>query len=171
MQLLGIGLIMSSCTLAGFAYDGYEGKRVKQLEQLLVGFEILRAEIDYQLTPLGEALEKASEMTDNGVDDLFGNFAYKLAQNDDIDTKRMWFSAIDESRRQLSLKEEDYKVLETFGAAIGMLDKEMQKKKIDWVLSRLSNKKDTAQSMYERKSKLYRGLGVLVGLSISIVLI
>ncbi|OOB78809.1 MAG: hypothetical protein ATN33_06650 [Epulopiscium sp. Nele67-Bin001] len=171
MQLVGIGLIMSSCTLAGFAYDGYEGKRVKQLEQLLMGFEVIRAEIDYQLTPLGEALERASEMTNDGVNELFANFAEKLAQNNDIDTKRMWYCAIDDSKRKLSLKDEDYKVLETFGTTVGMLDKEMQKKNIDWVLSRLAQKKDVAQAMYERKSKLYRGLGVLVGLSISIVLI
>ncbi len=171
MNLLGVCLIFAACTLAGFAYDSYEAKRVLQLEQLLMGFEVIKGEIDYQLTPLAEALEVASDMTEHGVEELFITFSRKLAACRETDAKKMWLDSIDETKEGLSLKEEDYKVLSSFGNATGYLDKEFQKKNIEWMLERLSQKKALAQSEHEKKSKLYKGLGILVGLSLGIVLI
>ncbi|OOO00172.1 MAG: hypothetical protein ATN35_08635 [Epulopiscium sp. Nele67-Bin004] len=169
MQLIGIGLILASCTVAGFVYDDFAAKRVRSLEQLLVGFEILKGEIDYQLTPLEQALDTAAYMTEDGG--LFTSFREQLEMRTEVDTKKMWATAINETKEQLFLNDDDIKVLMEFGNAVGYLDKELQKRNIEWTVTRLTGIKDEARIKHEKQSKMYRGLGALIGLSISIVLI
>ncbi|OOB77663.1 MAG: hypothetical protein BEN19_01565 [Epulopiscium sp. Nuni2H_MBin003] len=171
MGVLGLVLILSSCTLAGFLYDNYENKRILQLEELIKGLEILKSEIDYKLTPLIYALEEVADITGFGVDKLFNIFAYKLAQKDEVNTMKMWKQSIVEVSGSLHLKEDDYKILESFGSVAGHIDRELQKNNIDWVISKLRRKADEATIRYEKQSKLYKGIGILVGLSIVIVLI
>ncbi|ONI37676.1 hypothetical protein AN639_00820 [Candidatus Epulonipiscium fishelsonii] len=171
MQILGIALILMTCTLIGYAFERNEYRRVKEYEQLIYGFEILKSEIDYSLSPLSEACLTASKLTQDGVQQIFIRFNYHLTKREETDTKRMWEKSIDESRQYLSLKEEDYTMLSMFGNIAGYLDKELQKRNIEMLLEKLVIQKKEITSNYNRTSKMYKGLGILIGLSVSIILL
>ncbi|WP_010166282.1 stage III sporulation protein AB [Candidatus Epulonipiscium viviparus] len=171
MNTIGMALILISCTLCGFAYDANEKKRVLQLDELFLGFNLLKSEIDYKLTPLIEALQEVASQTEQGVDRLFGLYSQKLNQRDEMDTKKMWKQTLMEANHWLRLKEEDLKLLESFGTMSSHFDREVQRNNITWLLESLKQRRDQANELYEKRSKLYRSMGVLIGLSIVIVLI
>ncbi|ONI46107.1 hypothetical protein AN641_02250 [Candidatus Epulonipiscioides gigas] len=170
MRILGLALILISCTILGFVYDSQEKKRVLQLEELLFGFNLLKSEIEYKLTPLIEALKLTSAKTGNGIDKLFYLYAYKLEQRNETDEKKMWKDTLIQSSKLLKLTEEDLKIIEPFGD-ISFLDRETQKININWLLEELKRKKDDANEIYQKRSKVYCSMGILLGLSIVIVLI
>ncbi|ONI45206.1 hypothetical protein AN640_04910 [Candidatus Epulonipiscium fishelsonii] len=171
MQIIGIALILVTCTLLGYVFEKNEYKRVKEFEQLIYGFEILKSEIDYKLSPLSEACLTASKLTQNGVQQIFTRFNYHLTKREETDTKKMWEKSIEESRKYLSLKEEDYAIISMFGNIAGYLDKEMQKRNIEMLLEKLAMQKKEVTANYNRTSKMYKGLGILIGLIVSIILL
>lgn len=171
MNTFGIILILFSCTMCGFAYDMNEKKRVLQLDELFLGFNLLKSEIEYKLTPLIEALREVAIQSEHGVDKLFSIYAEKLEQKDEMNTKKMWKTTLTEVKINLRLKDEDFKLLESFGTISSHFDREVQHNNITWLLESLKEQKDNANDLYEKRSKLYKSMGILVGLSIVILLI
>lgn len=171
IKILGIILILVACTFIGFAVEAWHNDRVKELEELVYAFELLKGEIDYRLTPLTEACQTVNRLTKNRVGYLFEGFGEHIRKRHLTDTKEMWEQTLRDHKHLLHLTEEDYIVLAEFGNIVGYLDKEMQKRNIDLLLIKLEKIRDEAKEKYRRTSKMYKGLGVLVGVCISIVLI
>lgn len=171
MKLIGISLILLGCTVSGFIIDGWEKKRIKQLESFVYIFELLKRDIDYQLTPLREACRASVRFAENGIGKVFENFEAHMAAKDSWNVEEMWQQAIEEQKRGLYLKDEDYVILNGFGKACGYLDKEMQEKNIDMVIEALKVAVTNAKKHYEKTSKLNKYLGFFIGACISIFLI
>lgn len=171
MKILGITIILLACTAMGFYIDSWQKERVRQLEELIYAFEILKGEIDYRLTPMIEACDAVSQMTSRSIGGLFDSFKQCLKDRRADNIRQMWEQSIEENKASLHLIEEDYVVLGEFGNIVGHLDKEMQKRNIELLLTKLVRVKDEAKEKYDRTSKMYKGLGILVGACISIVLI
>ncbi len=171
MKWIGIGFVLVSCSLGGFWLDMLDQKRVKDLEQVLYAFELLKGEINYRLTPLVEACMIVSNMTTDGVCELFYNFTTHLERHEEVDTKKMWDMAIDETRPHFTLKEEDFELISSFGSTAGYLDKELQKRNIELLIEKLTRHKDIVHQNHLRTGRMYKGLGVLIGLCLSIILV
>lgn len=171
MKLLGITIILLACTAMGFYIDAWQRERVRELEELMYAFEILKGEIDYRLTPLIEACQTVSDMTSQNISLVFKSFGQCLRDRQAVDTKQMWEQSIRVNKGELHLTDEDYMVLSEFGSIVGHLDKEMQKRNIELLLNKLGRVKDEAKERYARTSKMYKGMGILIGACISIVLI
>lgn len=171
MKIIGITIILIGCTAIGFFIDAWQKERVKELEELIYAFEILKGEIDYRLTPFIEACHTVTQMTPHSIGKLFDCFQIQLRDRQLVDTKVMWEKALKETKNYFHLMEEDYTVLSEFGNTIGYLDKEMQKRNIELLLYKLMKVKEEAKEKYNRTSKMYKGIGILVGACISIVLV
>lgn len=171
MKIIGIAIILISCTAIGFFIDAWQKERVKELEELIYAFEILKGEIDYRLTPLIEACHMITQMTSNSIGKLFASFQIHLTDRQLVDARVMWDEAIKENKEAFHLTEEDYTMLGEFGNIVGHLDKEMQKRNIELLLNKLTKVKEESKEKYNRTSKMYKGIGILIGACISIVLI
>ncbi len=171
MKTIGISLILLGCTISGFIIDGWEKKRIKQLENFIYVFELLKREIDYQLTPLREACHKMVRFANRDVGEVFKSFEHEIEDKVSWDIEEMWQGAIARQRHNLCLKDEDYSILNDFGKACGYLDKEMQGKNIEMVLDGLKMRTKDAKKHYEKNTKLNKYLGFFIGACISIFLI
>lgn len=171
MRGIVLGIIFLLCSLAGVWIDEDQRKRIKELESFVYLFELLKGEIDYQLTPLKEACMQISQRDHQGIGKIFMQFAKRLETKESADLNDMWKQSLEDYRGKLYLKETDYEILESFSQACGYLDKNMQKRNLDYVIEKLDHERKVSQEKYERCSKLNKSLGVLIGAAIVIFLI
>lgn len=166
-----LSLIFMACSLLGIWIDRDQQKRIKELGQFIYLFELLKGEIEYQLTPMIEASQTISEFTLGGVSRVFQHFSKALQQGENRQVSQMWQQAIDKEKAYLHLTEEDYKILTTFGGSCGYLDKNMQRRNLEMILEKLTQQKKISEEKYARCSKLNRCLGMLVGIVLVIFFI
>lgn len=172
MKLLAIGLVLIGCILGGIWLDEDQKKRIEELGKFIYLFELLKAEIDYRLTPLKEACLIVGKRTNNkSIDAVMISFAKSLEDKESVRVEEMWKNAINAQKQAFHLQAEDYKLLYSFGGACGYLDKNMEKRNIEMVLEQLRQSTKEAKEKYQKTSKLNRSLGVLVGLGLSIFLL
>ena len=171
MKLFGIILVFIGCSLCGLVIDGHEKKRLKELEKFIYIFELLKAEIDYMLTPLKEASLCVAEHATREIKEVLRDFARQMEDKESVDIDAMWKGALKSQRANFHLGEADYELLYSFGSACGYLDKEMQKKNIEMLIYKLQEELTTARHKYQKNTKLNKYLGILIGACISIFLI
>lgn len=172
MKLLAIGLVLIGCIMGGVWLDEDQKKRIVELEKFIYLFELLKAEIDYRLTPLKEACLTVGKRTNNkSIEAVMIGFAKSLEDKESVRVEEMWEKAIDAQKQAFHLQEADYKLLYGFGGACGYLDKNMEKRNIEMILERLRQVTNEAKEKYQKTSKLNRSLGVLIGLGLSIFLL
>lgn len=163
MKWVGLGIIFACCTICGIWIDEDQRKRLKELEHFIYLFELLKGEIDYQLTPLREACIAVSYHEQGVLKDIFLCFAKQLEEKQSLEVGRMWETALISYKRDLHLKEGDYHLLKSFGSACGYLDKNMQKRNLDMIIEKIEHERKVSEMKYEKCSKLNRTLGMLVG--------
>lgn len=171
MKFIGICLILLGCTMSGFVIDAWEKKRIKELENFVYIFEIIKRDIDYQLSPLKEACQNSIHFGRREVANIFRVFIKLLEEKDSWDVEEMWHKALKGQRSNLYLREEDYERLARFGKACGYLDKEMQEKNIEMVIEALKISVIEAQRHYEKTTVVNKYIGFFIGACISIFLI
>lgn len=171
MKMIGLIMVMVGCTLCGFIIDREEQMRIKDLEAFIYVLQLLRAEIDYRLTPLKEACLLVREHAKGSVGNVLVAFEAEIQKRESTDLEKMWIKALASQKYNLHLKQVDYELLDSFGAACGYLDKEMQKTNIDRVVLGLQKEAERASTKYQKNAQLNRYLGFLIGACISIFLI
>ena len=172
IRLIAIAFVFIGCVLFGIWRDLDQKKRIEELEKFIYIFEILKAEIDFRLTPLKEACSIAANRIDNTlIIAIIDKFNSDLDEKKSTDVGEMWRNAIDYKRAELHLKDEDIKALQQFGTACGYLDKNMEKRNIEMSIVSLREIISGAKEEYIKASKLNRSLGILIGLGISIFLL
>lgn len=171
MKEIALILIFLGCSLGGIWIDQDQRKRIKELETFIYLFELLKAEIDYQLTPLKDACKSIGERAEGSIGQIFLCFSEQLEAKESVDLNQMWLLALESYRGRLHLKEQDYEQLIAFSRACGYLDKNMQKRNLDMVIEKLEHERKISQEKYERCSKLNKSLGILIGATLVIFLI
>ena len=170
MKWIVLGLIFGGCSLGGVWVDEDQRKRIKELETFAYLFEILKAEIDYQLTPLKEACKQIGERDEGYIGKIFSHFADQLEAKESVDLNGMWKQALKTYKGRLHLKDSDYENLMMFSNACGYLDKNMQKRNLDMVIEKIEHEKKLSEEKYERCSKLNKSLGLLIGAALVLFL-
>lgn len=171
MKLLGLVMIFIGCSGAGYILDMKYRMRLKELAALIDTFEQLKGDIDYRLTPLPEACIHVAGSSRYGIGHMFRNFGIALEYRIGTDTEKIWKEAVVKEKHRYHFKEEDYEILYEFGQLSGYLDKEMQKNQIERVLQKLRNVAAKGEMNKEKSSKLYTGMGILIGACLCILLI
>ncbi len=171
MKWIGLAMIFGCCTMCGIWIDDDQRKRLKELERFIYLFELFKAEIDYQLTPLREACIQITYHEEGILKKVFLCFAQQLEEKQSVDVGKMWETALESHKGELHLKEEYYHLLKSFGSSCGYLDKNMQKKNLDMVIEKIEHERKLSEMKYEKCSKLNKALGMLVGSVLVIFLI
>ena len=170
MKWCALIIIFIGCTLGGVWVDEDQRKRIKELQSFIYLFEILKAEIDYQLTPLKDACKQVGKREEGDIGKIFISFANQLEAKESVDLNGMWKKALEAYRGRLHLNASDYEDLLAFSGACGYLDKNMQKRNLDMVIEKIEHERKLSEEKYERCSKLNKSLGVLIGAALVIFL-
>ncbi|GIN55752.1 stage III sporulation protein SpoIIIAB [Lederbergia ruris] len=169
-KIIGSLLILGATTFIGFEIARRLSERPKQLQLFAASLETLETEIMYGHTPLGEACMKISNQLPNPVSDHYAKFAHFLTK-EEITVYQAWEAALKETWKQTELKQNEFEILQQFGANLGKHDRESQQKQIILTLNHLGREEKEAREKQKIYEKMARNLGVLIGILIIILLV
>jgi stage III sporulation protein AB len=167
-RALGAGLVVFACAGLGFQIARSYRERPRQLAELSNAVRMLRAEIEYSLTPLPQALDKVARRTSKPVETLFGSAAERLVRGDTVADAFM--VAVNRLRQLSALKRDDLDVLTEFASTLGLSDMAHQSQQLDLALHRLIGLETEAREMQRKNERMWQYLGVLLGLLMVVIL-
>lgn len=171
IRVLGIVIVLlASCGL-GFRMSYELIYRIEDLQQIKRVMVMLRGEIKYANAPLTEALYSIASRVPAPWKELLKEMTETMEACDGNT-----FASIFESMQKkylggTSLLPKDRKRLTDFGANLGYLDKEMQLASIDLYLEELEAQIKEAGDKVEKNSRLYRVMGMAVGVLILLIIL
>lgn len=152
----GIGILISKM---------YEN-RVKELRQFKNILNIIKTKIKFTYEPLTEIFNQISQEKSSKIEEIFENMTYKLAFEN---VKYSWMDAIQEA--DISITQEDKDILKELGKVLGQTDADSQVNEIEVTESFLNIQIEKAEEARKKNQKMYKTLGVVVGLVFVIILI
>jgi stage III sporulation protein AB len=170
IRIIGTLLVMAGSIGFGIYFSAKENFRVQDLLEFKKALLILSSEIEYMRSTLAEACANISKRTSHGVSEIFAAFSESLATSEGETAYQLWLAAMQSNAQKIFLAAEDRIVLEDFGKTLGYLDKQMQKNAIDFTVKYIDEKAAALQKQSDKNKKMYRSLGVIGGLLITVVL-
>lgn len=163
MKLLGAVLLFFVCTMTGFWKARQYVRRSQELRQLRGSLSALETEIAYGTTPLHLACGQIGEREAGPVGRFFTRVSEQLCQSDGLSAFECWKHALIEMKPELSLREQDRKILIRLGHKLGLSDKQDQMHHLRLAQKTLETEEAHAAREQEKYEKMYRSLGVLAG--------
>ncbi|MFV0517571.1 MAG: hypothetical protein ACK5MV_09250 [Aminipila sp.] len=165
-------LIFVICSAIGYFMAQEYKCRVVNLQSFLDGLKKLEDEILYRKTPLPEALKNVSEEKDNNAAKyLFSNVSLNLGENGNHNFANIWSRYSVNLDKDFALKENDIHIISELGRGLGSTDAYGQSAVIQRACKQLESQLDEAVEANNTKGKMYKSLGIAVGLTIVIILI
>ncbi|MCL2577660.1 MAG: stage III sporulation protein AB [Defluviitaleaceae bacterium] len=170
LRVAGTLLVMAGSVGLGMYYSAKEGFRVQDLLEFKKALLILSSEIEYMRSTLSEACANIAKRTSLGISPIFLQFSRLLAEGEGETAYQLWLTAMEPCKETTCLAAEDRAVLEDFGKTLGYLDKQMQKNAIDYAVSYIDEKAAAIAAISDKNKRMYRSLGVIGGLLLTVVL-
>ena len=170
LRIIGALAVMVGCTGLGMYYSSREGFRIRELLEFKKALLILSSEIEYMRAPLNIACANIARRTEATISVLFAKFAELLSHGDGETAYQLWTNAAAAIKGKTFMAEEDLSVLDGFGRTLGYLDKHMQQNAINYTVSYIDEKVASLQIQSGKSRRMYRSLGIIAGLLITVVL-
>ena len=155
-----------SSTYIGVLLSSKYKNRVKDLKEFKSFLNILDTKVRYTYEPIGDICKELSKMSDSNIGKLFGKLN-ELIKNRPI--ALAWETTIDENGYNFS--SEDKNIIKPFGRMLGKTDIEGQVSQIKQLQEFLKIQIEKAEIEKQKNEKLYKSLGVVIGIAIIIVLL
>lgn len=171
LKIIGSALVILSTSILGYYYGQQFSNRLKNLISLEQCIKLLETEIVYGATLLPEALENVYAKGDKKVSILFKKIKENLLTESNTDVYKSFYHVLEDLKRDLNFKDDDVKLLLALGRVLGSSDRRDQEKNFNFILKQLSVLQNNARIEREKNEKMFKGLGVLMGLAIIIILL
>ncbi len=149
----------------GIMFSKKYSNRVKTLKELNSALNIFLTKIKYTYEPIPDIFEEISKNTYKNVSNLFYDLSQKM-KNTEAGTA--WLNSIEESN--LEINEEDKNILKGLSKLLGKTNLEGQVSEIELTQSFLKKQIEYAEQERQKNEKLYKTLGMTIGLAIVILL-
>lgn len=171
IKICGIILIIVSSSGIGFKLSNLMRLRLNELSELKKMILMLRGEIKYTGTPLGEAFAVIGRRTKGVYSELFKNTSEELLKLDGKSLSDIWNEQKENEQmiKQGHLSDKDWRWLLQFAESLGYLDKEMQIGTIELYMEQLDEMLSEGARDYSKNSKLCKTLGICAGLFLTII--
>lgn len=161
--------------IASAAIGWYASERVRQrtvqLRELERALMLLAGDIRYAKTALPEAVEKLARHHDGSFTEFFRTVAAQMQEYSGISLTEIWKQQTDESFKSSALNAADKQLIAGLGEMLGVLDAQMQQNTLELVISQLKAEIAAASVKEREKVYLFRALGVLAGIFITVMLL
>ncbi len=171
MKILGILLIILSGTAIGFkASDNIvlQNEMLKRLKKMIV---ILRGEIKYSNSHLGQALVNVSEKIAAPYDGFLIYVSDKLSECSGRGFNEIWKEGTTEKLNDTGLSKKQLNNIAELGDTLGFLDKEMQLSAFDLFVERLDEEIRDNNDKMKDNCKLFKYLGVMGGILVVLLIV
>jgi len=170
LRIAGALAVMLGCAGLGLYYSSKEGFRIGELQELKKALLILSSEIEFMRAPLNIACANIAKRTESNISTLFLQFSKLLVTGEGETAYQLWATAMDGIKGGTFMTDEDLSVLDGFGKTLGYLDKHMQQNAINYAVNYIDDKVTVLQTQGDKNKRMYRSLGVICGLLITVVL-
>ena len=157
LKLIGAIMIILSGTALGFSKAEVLKTRWKSLSKIIYSLRIMENEISYGKNSMDRILERIEHL--EGL-----SFNQKESEN----AGDCFYRSV--CRDELKLDRSDREILEGFSKTLGTTNSGVQLKNIKNTVKSLELSQQGAKDDFERHGKMYRSIGVLVGILAVIVL-
>ena len=167
------GAVMVIISFSGLGFWS-AGRRIfcrQQLLELRRLLVILGDEIRFARTPLPEALKRIGSKASSPFSDIFCKMGESLIRHETESFYDTWTIGIHRLFMESCIKWEDLEELDVLGKNLGSMDFEAQLNRLNLYLRELDERLIRIQDENREKVKLYRLLGILSGIFITILLI
>ncbi|HHV45548.1 MAG TPA: stage III sporulation protein AB [Tissierellia bacterium] len=171
LKLIGGFLIIFSSAILGFNYGNRFSKRFENLCFLEQCIKILETEIVYGAYPLPDALSNVYTKGNKKVSFIFERIKSHLLGSREGDVFNSFLSVADTVKDELSFKDEDIELFLSLGRILGSSDREDQEKNFRIVLNQIKLLQEDAKMEMDKNEKMYKNLGILMGIAIVLILL
>ena len=162
IKLLILNLILITSTIIGITFSKKYAYRVKELQEMKNALNIFMTKIKFTYEPIPSTFMYISEKVDGNVYKIFKNAVEESAGD-------AWNSSLDTT--VTNMKEDDIGIIKNLGRLLGKTDIEGQLNEIKLVNNFLDTQIRTAEDEKNKNEKMYRTLGIVAGMTITILLI
>lgn len=169
--MLGVKIIIYtfiflSCSLIGILISKKYINRVNELKEFKNALNIFKTKIRYTYEPIPEIFAEISENVNSNISNIFKQAAAKM---DVLAAGDAWNLAL--KLDDLNINEEDRSALNNLSKLLGKTDLQGQLNQIEMTSDFLDKQIQKAEREKDKNEKMYRTLGMILGLTIVIILI
>lgn len=165
-------LIFLICCAIGYVKAQDYKCRVINLESLLDGLKNLEDEIIYRKTPLPQALKTVSETkANNSAKKLFGDVYLDLKEQKNCSFIESWVNSTNDLKDGAGFTTDDIHKIIELGKGLGGTDIYGQNTVIERAYKQIEAQLEEAVLENSTKGKMYKSLGIAIGLTLVVILL
>lgn len=166
LKFLDMILIIVICAYIGINKAKSFSTRVLKLRDLKSAFNIFKTKLEFTYEPVKEIFCEISELVYSNKKNIFRSYVENMNQDNFNDA---WNLAVAEN--SFSLSKEDIKIISNFGNLLGRTDIKGQINEIELANNFLDKQIIDAEETRKKNDKLFKSLGVIIGITIVIIFI
>lgn len=165
LKIIIYSCIFLSCSAIGLLISKKYEERVMELKEFKNALNMFKTKVKFTYEPIPEIFEQISKQIETNTGRIF-----KLAScnMEVLAAGEAWDMAVDTNI--LSINEEDKSILKNLSKLLGQTDIEGQINQIELTSKFLDEQIEKAERERLKNEKMYRTLGMVIGLAIVIIL-
>lgn len=166
IKYLTLIVILSSTSYIGILISKKYLNRVKDLKEMKNALNIFSTKIKFTYEPIPETFKEISQKVKPNISNIFKESSEKMKNEN---AGKAWEEALEESNTNMT--KEDIEVLKNLSNLLGKVDIEGQVKEVELVENFLDTQIELAEEEKQKYVKMYKTLGITIGLAVVIILI
>ena len=166
IKIIIYSFIFLSCSLIGILVSKKYINRVNELKEFKNALNLFKTKIRYTYEPIPDIFKEISENVNSNISEVFKSAANKmdiLAAGDALNLALK----ID----TLNINDEDRNVLKNLSKLLGKTDLQGQINQIEMTSDYIEEQIQKAEKERSKSERMYRTLGMIIGMAIVIILV
>ncbi len=170
-KICGVAFIVFSTSAYGYVLSRDLKSRHLELLELKKIMFLLKGEIGYGLTPVFEAMGNIALRVSKPFSGILESFAKREKETKECSFADMWEQEFGQGLSSSHLSVAEKERLMGLGSSIGLNDYKTQQTAIEAYMQELENSIAELEKCLPAKTRLYRSLGVMLGVVITIIIV
>jgi len=166
IKYIGICLVFCISLYIGNLISKKYTLRLSELKDIKNALNIIENKIKFTYEPLPEIFMQTAKLVSKNISQIFVQASKNMKEKN---AEEAWDNSIELA--VTNLNSEDIENIKSFGKMLGKTDKEGQISRLELTKTFIDMQIEKAKADEEKNSKLYKTLGVVVGLAFVIILI
>ena len=160
-----LAVIFGLSTAIGLTISKIYENRVIEIKEFKNILNIIKTKIKFTYQPLAEIFKEIANKNETNVERIFGQMANQITY---FQTREVWENCIQNA--DISINQEDKDILKKLGKLLGQTDVEGQISEIEVTENFLNIQIEKAEEAKKKEQKMYKTLGITIGLIFVIIL-
>lgn len=163
--------IVILCSFIGYLYGEEFKRRYLELSELMRCLIDMENEIIYSYRALPEVLAFISNKASGEISNVFSDTSELLIRGDIDDVNTAFKFSLNKQKDKMAMKNEDFDIILDLSKSLGDTDVIGQGQIFSLAKEKLSKSIEGAEKDYRANCKMYKSLGVGIGIMIAVFLI